>query len=219
MNTRTSLHAIGWALCFAGSLCSNAGIFVDTTPGTAAPPGTLGGYSMGGFPVDLTPEGTMINALAPPLLAPVAGNLTFNAAVEHDIIGSYWATWSHGYVGDVYAYYGQDSQLLMMLPAGTMAFSLYVEPNIFSTFEFEVDSGAAVATLNIDGYAGAKYVGFYSDDPLQPLQYVYVKQTTLSSDGFAVGEFMINVVPEPQTWGLVAGLGLAVLGVARRFRR
>ncbi len=99
-----------------------------------------------------------------------------------------------------------------------MAFYLYVEPNIRSVFEFKVDSMATVATLDIDGNAGASYVGFYSDDPMHPLQFIYVDQTTMESDGFAVGEFGINVVPEPAACGLLCALGLVGFVASRRER-
>jgi hypothetical protein len=194
---------------------ASAAILVDTTPGVGAPPGTLGGYSMTAFPVDPSPEGTLVLQLAPPAAAPVIGNLTFTTEVEHFLAGSVWDTWSHGYTGDVY--FNEDHDLLLALPAGTQAFSLYVQPNLKAPFEFRVDSGATVATLAINGNGGASYIGFYSDDPLDPLQFVYVRQTTMDSDGFAVGEFMINAIPEPGLWTLVTGLGLCALAGARRF--
>ena len=190
-----------------------AGIFVDTSPGTAAPPATLGGYSMIGFPADPSAEGTLTTSLIPPVSAPVTGNLVFSSALEHDIVGSMWDMWSHGYTGDVY-YLPGDYDLLMTLPTGTMAFYLYVQPNIKATFEFTVDSSAAVTTFDVDGNGGAKYVGFYSDDPSKPLHFVFVDQTTSETD-FAVGEFGINV-PEPGAFAWVTALGLAGLVFARR---
>lgn len=196
-----------------------AAVFVDTTPGTGAPPGTLGGYFMTAFPADPSPEGTLILQLAPPAAAPVVGNLTFTTEVEHMLAGSVWDTWSHGYTGDVY--FNEDHDLLMALPVGTQAFSLYVQPNLKDDFEFEVVSGVTLTALTINGNSGASYIGFYSDDPLDPLQFVYVRQTTMDSDGFAVGEFMINAIPEPGPATLVAGLGLCALAGVRRlmFRR
>ena len=195
-----------------------AGIFVDISPGTAAPPGTLGGYNMVSFPADPSPDGTTVFSVTPPASAAVTGNLVFTSGLEHDKVGgAWWDTWSHGYQGDVYQQYGNDA--LLLLPGGTTAFYLYVEPNLKAPvgFEFKLDSSATTVTLNVQGDSGASYIGFYSDDPTDPLQYVYIRQTTDNSDGFAVGEFGISAaVPEPQTWGLLAGLGLLGFAAYRR---
>jgi hypothetical protein len=51
---------------------------------------------------------------------------------------------------------------------------------------------------------------------MDPLQFVYVRQTTMNSDGFAVGEFGINV-PEPASLGIV--LGGVALGFGAIYRR
>jgi hypothetical protein len=198
-------------------LGASAAILVDTSPGTGAPPGTLGGYPMGAFPADPTPEGTLTTELAPPPAAPVTGNLKFGfglTSVEHFKVGGLWDTWSHGYTGDVY--FNADHDLLIIpLPVGTLAFSLYVQPNLKDDFEFRVDGATTVATLTINGDGGARYVGFYTDDVTEPLEWIYIRQTTNDSDGFAVGEFMINV-PEPGTWAGLTALGLTVWAWARR---
>jgi hypothetical protein len=94
-----------------------------------------------------------------------------------------------------------------------------VQPNLKAVFEFKTASGVTLATLDIDGDAGASYVGFYTDDELDPLQFVYVRQTTMDSDGFAVGEFMINCIPEPGAYAWLAGLGLIGFALTRRTLR
>lgn len=176
---------------------------------------------MAGFPADPTPEGTLISTLAPPAGAPVTGNLNFNIEVEHLKVHSLWDTWSHGYGEDVY--YTDGSDLLMGLPSGTLAFYLYVQPNLKDKFEFLANSGVTTTTLTIDGDAGAHFVGFYSDNPLDALTSVYVRQTTDDSDGFAVGEFGINVsaVPEPSSWltPLAALLFLGGISLAKTNRQ
>jgi len=173
--------------------------------GTLAPPGSLGGFTVGAFPADLSVEGTLTTSLTPPPTFPGTGDLVFTTGVDHNKVGSFWDTWSHGYTGSVY--FNEDHDLLLALPADTMAFYLYIQPNLKALFEFTVDSSATTVTFDIDGDGGARGVGFYSDDPSDPLQFVYVRQTTLDSDGFAVGEFGINV-PEPAAFGAFAALGL-----------
>jgi len=220
MQTKALVPAILVALMCVGS--ARAAVLVDTTPGTGAPPALLGGYTMGAFPSDPTAEGTLVSDLSPPVSAPVVGNLEFTDPVEHMLAGSLWDTWSHGYTGDVY--FNDNDDLLMFLPNGTLAFYLYVQPNLKDVFEFALASGLTVTTLDIDGDGGASYVGFYTDDPLDPLQFVFVRQTTNQSDGFAVGEFGINVnpdlVPEPATVILLlGGLPLAAVVRARRKER
>lgn len=197
-----------------------AAIVVDTSPGTGAPPSTLGGYTMVAFPADPSAEGDMITSLTPPASALVVGNVEFTTPLEHMVVGPspphWWDTWSHGFTGHVYA--TTESDLLMFsLPAGTMAFSFYVQPNLKADFEFAVVSGATLAVETINGDGGAQYFGFYSDD-LDPLKFVYILQTSKDSDGFAVGEFAINGVPEPQTWGLLAGLGLLGFAAYRKVK-
>lgn len=197
------------------SVCCSAAILVDTSPGTGAPPSTLGGYAMQAFPADPTAEGTMTTQLTPPAAAPVTGNLNFTSAVEHMKAGSVWDTWSHGYTGDVY--FNADHDLMIFqLPVGTLAFSLYVQPNLKDDFQFGVVSGVTVTLLNINGNGGARYVGFYTDDLLDPLTFAYVQQTTNDSDGFAVGEFMINAIPEPGAWAGLTALGLGGWAWPRR---
>lgn len=203
------------AVCAVGCGIGQAAVLVDTTPGTGAPPGTLGGYTMVAFPDDPTPEGTLITQLAPPPTALVTGSLEFRSEVEHMVVGGLWDTWSHGYAGDVYFADGFDL-IMYRMPQGTMAFSMYIQPNLKVDFQFAVVSGVTLTTLDIDGNGGASYVGFYTDDPLDPLQFVYVLQTTKDSDGFAVGQFMINGVPEPGAWAGLTALGLGVWALARR---
>jgi len=198
-------------------VCSRAAVLVDTSPGTGAPPGTLGGYAMGAFPADPTAEGTVITQLVPPVAANKTSNLLFASGVEHMLVGPahLWDTWSHGYTGDVY-FNADDDLLMWSLPQDTYAFSMYIQPNLKADYEFKVVSDATITTLTINGNGGAKYVGFYTDDMLYPLQYVYILQTTNDSDGFAAGEFMIDVVPEPGAWAGLTAMGLGLWALARR---
>src|SRR5687768_13706855 len=94
-------------------------ITFDGGPGTAAPPATLGPYTITPFGADVQPLNTNVTTVAGP-----TGTLTFSAPVSHRAVGSGWATWSHGYTGDVY-YTDTATSVTMTMPAGTGAFRFY----------------------------------------------------------------------------------------------
>jgi hypothetical protein len=101
-------------------------------------------------------------------------------------IGAGWASWSHGYTGDVYYNGGGTSQTLT-LPAGTGAVYFYVEPNPMSLQQFEAvaqPGGVSTGLFEVDGNGGARYVGFYTTggDTIQSI-------TITANSDFAVGEF------------------------------
>jgi hypothetical protein len=179
--------------------------------GTGAPPATVGGFAMTAFGDDPRPEFGLVLDVASPL----GGTVDFGALHDQRTIGSGWATWSHGYAGDVY-YTGGAASSTMTLPAGTAAFYFYAEPNPFSVFTMTATSAdGTFLTFDVDGSSGAHGWGFYDAAGL-------VSITVTSSIDFAVGEFGISdgagaPIPEPSTVVLL-GLGLAALGV-KRLRR
>ncbi|MCP5527327.1 MAG: hypothetical protein H7A47_11070 [Verrucomicrobiales bacterium] len=218
---------------FSGHLAL-AGVVVDTSIGTAPPPTTLGGYPMGGFPPDLNPTGTAVLDVPPPSVAPVTGNLVFSAPATLYVVGTNpgeWDGWSHGYAGDVYHanWTGVGASMFaridLALPANTLAFALYLEPEVkTATWDFDltctsVGSRAGTVTgLSISGGGGARYVGFYTDDPTDPLASIQIATTTEPFLGFGMGEFTINVIPEPGASAVLTGgllLGAALAGRRR----
>jgi hypothetical protein len=144
------------------------------------------------FGPDLQPNGAQVSGVAGP-----TGQLIFTPALTHTRIGQGWATWSNGYIGDVYytASDGSVASVTITLPAKTRAFYLYAEPNLFSTFSISAtaDDGTTSGQVGVDGYSGARYFGFYSQNGKR-----YVKSVTISIDnpmgamGFGIGEFGIN---------------------------
>ncbi len=81
-------------------------------------------------------------------------------------IGSGWATWSHGYTGEVFWTNGATTATYTM-PAGVGAFDLYIEPNPFSVNSFTAtgtasDASTASVTVSADGSGGANHFGFYT---------------------------------------------------------
>ena len=119
-----------------------------------------------------------------------AGTIGLSPALQHDRIGQGWATWSHGYTGDVYDTFavGGLQTATITLPPGTKAFYLYAEPQQFAAFSVEATAqdGTTSGPIAVQGQAGAQYFGFYGtgDATLST-----ITVTTADACGFAVGEF------------------------------
>jgi hypothetical protein len=159
----------------------------DGSVGTDVPPTTLGGHAMTAFGLD----GNGLNGAVSRVDDP-AGTLLFGPDLTHLRAGNGWATWSHGYTGDVY-FSGErnDPTIEITLPAGTQALSFYAEPNTFASFTVEAlaSDGTSSEPVDIDGYAGARYFGFYGTGG-RTISSVTV--TASDPSGFAIGEFMIS---------------------------
>lgn len=144
-------------------------------------------------------------------------------------VGSGWETWSNDYLGKVLwlDVLVDGNTAALTLPAGTMAFSLYVEPNFHDWFTFDITAtslGGSYSFLSqaINGNAGAAGFGFYTNDLLQPLETVTVTITgnnALAADGFALGQFALDGVPGvPDGGATVVLVGVAALVLAWRRR-
>jgi hypothetical protein len=170
------------ALCLFASSAS-ATIVFDGSPGTNAPPGTLGAYTMMPFGDD----GRSLFANETTVPSPISGDVAFNTAVSHRKIGQGWGTWSHGYTGDVYYTNGATS-ITMTLPANTGAFYFYAEPNPFETYTMTAvaDDGTTSGPVNVNGASGARYFGFHVTGGMS-----LVTVTISSQTDFAIGEFGI----------------------------
>ena len=170
------------ALSGVGTATAAGTITFDASPGTGAPPATLGPYPMTPLGLDAQPFGLVAGVTAP------TGDILFSPPLSHVRIGDGWATWSHGYAGDVYATLGPLSATLQ-LPPGTLAFYLYAEPNPFAVFTMTAvaQDGTSSGPITVDGFAGAQYFGFYATGGDQ-----IVSIEVSSTVDFAVGEFGIG---------------------------
>jgi hypothetical protein len=191
-NVETSIDCTGSA-CTAPT----PGITFDGSPGTAAPPSTLGTYNMKAFGTDPQPSCQAEGSTVPGVTDP-AGTIGFTPDLHHDKtpVEGCWATWSHGYTGDVYDTAGavDPTTATITLPSGTNAFYFYAEPNqrIVLTITATALNGTSSGPVQVDGDGGAKYFGFYGTGGVQLAS---ITVTTDDPEGFAVGEFGISVAP------------------------
>lgn len=165
------------------------GLHWDTSVGTAAPPSTLGPYTMTPFGADGRPELVNVSNVPDP-----AGTIGFNPPLEHRVVGSTWATWSNGYTGSVYRRTAPDASTNYVanisLPAGTVAFYMYVEPWNFGNFTVTATAQDGTTTSQVvNGNGGAKYYGIYTTGS-SPIATITVSSAA-ASGGFGIGEFGI----------------------------
>ena len=192
MKTRRSLPVLTLLVLLAFSLQPATGgavgsraIVFDLSPGTGAPPATLGGFTMTPVP---SPGAPACTGLLPPLTTPGGPLAVAPTETLSRCVGSGWATWSHGYLGDVYHVAGGTSQTLTLPPA-TSAFYFYVQPDPFSPRDFEVlADGVSSGEFSVDGSGGAVYVGVF-DNSGGTLGSITVR-TTKGGD-FSTGEYGI----------------------------
>ena len=155
--------------------------------GTSAPPPFLHDYAMH--------DGWDVRASYTDVTSAFVGGfrtVEFSDTMSLRRIGDGWATWSHGYTGPVYR--TADDSVRLSFDAGEVgAFILYVEPNNFGDFRFEIrgiDSTGRFASFSTDveGFEGAQGFGF-SAPAGGHITEVRVTNVDGDAGGFAVGEF------------------------------
>lgn len=175
------LGVIGAAACAAAA--ARGGI-VGVALGTEAPPAVLGGVGMWAFAENDGIESFEDVASLP---SPLGGEVVFDPKVSARRVGETWATWSHGYAGDVYYSDGKTHRTLT-LPENTVAFILYAEPGAFAVHAITAtaDDGATVSQ-DVDGKGGASGYGFYATGAGT------IRTITLDcAVDYAIGEFSIG---------------------------
>jgi hypothetical protein len=189
--TETTNNASGSTIatetnCTGGTCTTTPEIVFDGSPGTNAPPSTLGPYTMTAFGPDPQPTGTTVTGVRDPAV----GTLTFSQALLHSTVGRGWATWSHGYTGDVYSNF-DGSPITITLPSRTRAFYMYAEPQAFDVFDVTAtaDDGTTSGPVQVQGNSGAKYFGFYATGTPN---LAFITVSTTDTSGLGIGEFGIS---------------------------
>jgi lysophospholipase L1-like esterase len=182
------LAIVSSAFSFGAGTAMAAGTIVfDGSPGTGPPTTTLGPYTMTPLPLDPQPLFQTVGGVAGP-----SGSLAFSPSLEHLRVTQGWATWSHGYLGDVYWTRGALTATVT-LPPNTSAFYLYAEPNPFAVFTITATAqdGTTSGPIAVNGLAGARYFGFYGTGGER-----IASVTVTSNVDFAIGEFGISGRPK-----------------------
>ncbi|MEP0915232.1 PTPA-CTERM sorting domain-containing protein [Leptolyngbya sp. DQ-M1] len=171
--------------------------------------------------------GSDLSTLSSPL-----GNIEFSPSVNKRQVGNpepekRWRTWSNNYQGEVYFTNGALT-LDLKLP-NLVAFDFYAQPDTFFLEpQFQrpyrisaiAQSGETSDVLSqlVNGNSGAQYFGFYSDDPLDPIQSIQITSEQ-GSGGFAIGQLRgasaTATVPTPLLLPGIIGLGLGLWRKAR----
>lgn len=210
-------------MSFSSTVAKAAILTVDDSGSWATGSNTLTnlGYKMMTVPNSPVAERSFFSILSSPL-----GNLIFDPEVSKRIVGSSWATWSHGYRGEVYFSGINVRTTTITLPVGISAFDLYVEPGNFDIFEIAVtamDGTTTTLSQAVRGRAGAKYFGFYAtaDDLIATIS---VTDKTGTAGGFAIGELRLArknpvSVPIPESTSVFGLLIFGGMGVGSQLRR
>ena len=179
---------------------ADSGIVFVGTPGTGAPPATLGPYAVAPF----APDSRSIEGYPDVTSVPgPTGDLLFDRGMSHRHINDGWSSsWSHGYTGDVY-FSNYQSQVVMTLPANTSAFYFYVQGNSYGWAEITATAqdgttSGPLQVLTTEEGDGARYFGFYTTGA--PLTAITVDVP--EAGGFAIGEFGISgegIAPPPSS--------------------
>lgn len=226
MKKYTWLGKIAWLLAASAAQLVAVPVTIVLL-GTAAPPGSIGGYPV----APLTPDPTAVGAAVTSVGAG-AELVSFDNPLIHYRVGDGWSSWSHGFSGSVYWFdqlgLGVDT-LTLLLPAETRAVQLYVQPNFLGTQSIGLSAangGAAqyFGAYPLEGNGGAGGFGFYVAPGSPALSAITLHGLGTFPDGFAVGELGLKLhdppyVPDNGVSSFVLGGILVLLVAARRSTR
>ncbi|MBD1841987.1 PTPA-CTERM sorting domain-containing protein [Cyanobacteria bacterium FACHB-63] len=228
--TRLTIALVAASLTTIAASKSNAAIVtIDNSGSWINGANTLENQGFNLIPVPNGAEalGSDLSTLSSPL-----GNIEFSPSVNKRQVGNpdpekTWDTWSNGYRGEVY--FTNDALTLDLKLPNLVAFDFYAQPdNYFIQPEFQTpyrisaiaQSGGVSDVLSqlVNGNSGAQYFGFYSDDPLDPIQSIRITADK-DSGGFAIGQLRgagaTATVPTPLLLPGIIGLGLGLWRKAR----
>jgi hypothetical protein len=191
---------------FAATLAS--GGIIGIVGGTAAPPSSLGPFTLREFALDTRPIFSEVMDVPSPL----GGLVGFDEPMTHTRAGLIgWSSWSHGYAGDVYFTTNHPPGLSRTLDltqamdpelGGVAAFRLSIAPHVSDLVSFtlvatSLDGEVAQVHVVVEQFSQGRWLGFYTtdDDVITS-----VRVETLRAFGtFGIAEFAIAAIPEPGT--------------------
>ncbi|MCP4639185.1 MAG: DUF11 domain-containing protein [bacterium] len=170
------------ALILAATMPVSAAVIFDGSPGTNAPPATLGGYTMTPFPFDPRPFHMSVTTVP----TPGGADIAFAPAMR---MGTGWPT-PHGYDGATYWSDFNDTVTITLFP-NTVAFYFYVRPNHVDPHDVTATTtnGASSGPVSVVRDDGAKYFGFYAT--AGSLIGAITVDADPDASGFNLGEFGI----------------------------
>ena len=197
--TRWFLASAAFLVASLGAAsAAQAAVVFDGSPGSGAPPATLGGYTMTPSPQDTRADFTGVtDAPATP-----ASSFSFDQTMQLYTVGQSWGSsnWAGGtYAGRVYYSNGQSS-VTITLPSPKNAVYFYATPNQFGTFTMQATasdgttSGLIPVTTNPGGGPpSGQYFGFYgtAGDKISSVTMTFNDPSAGLSD-FAVGDFALS---------------------------
>lgn len=177
-----------------------------TNLGTAAPPATLGGFTVSA--IDSIPgNGTILTTLTDSV-----AKLTFSASLTAGTVPTTWATWSHSATPRILEDSGATSLSFTISP-NALAFHLYVEPTTggVSSITVTAYNGSTVlasGTAGVNSSSGATGFGFYSNAGEQITKIGITAPA--AAHGFAIGELAMATGTAVTVDTSPAGLGVTV---------
>jgi hypothetical protein len=212
--------AVGLFVASGPVNAADAAVVFDGSPGSGAPPATLGGYQMTPFPSDTRPIETLVSDIPAP-----GGSVALSSAVHVLSVPEFWATgpWAGGtYSGTVYWTGSNQASVTMTLPAHVKALYFYASPFACGTFLMQATaqdgttSGPTpvTTTCGFGAEPNAGYFGFYAtgSDELTIVTIALVDSSTIYQS-FGVGDLALAYAPAPSPVQMLADLRVASTGV------